>query len=42
MFIHGFDRSVDVEYEGQRGRGVYPTVFEGLIENVNRRYKETF
>ncbi len=42
MFIHGFDRSVDVYYEGQRGRGVYPTVFEGLIENVNRRYKETF
>ncbi|WP_028234620.1 excinuclease ABC subunit UvrA [Pseudobutyrivibrio sp. MD2005] len=42
MFIHGFDRSVDVHYEGQRGRGVYPTVFEGLIENVNRRYKETF
>ena len=42
MFIHGFDRSVDVHYQGQRGRGVYPTVFEGLIENVNRRYKETF
>ena len=42
MFINGFDRSVDVHYQGQRGRGVYPTVFEGLIENVNRRYKETF
>ncbi|MCR4694482.1 MAG: excinuclease ABC subunit UvrA [Pseudobutyrivibrio sp.] len=42
MFIHGFDRSVDVYYEGQRGKGVYPTVFEGLIANVNRRYKETF
>ena len=42
MFLHGFDKSVDVHYEGQRGRGVYPTVFEGLIENVNRRYKETF
>lgn len=42
MFLHGFDRSVDVHYEGQRGRGVYPTVFEGLIENINRRYKETF
>ena len=42
MFIHGFDKSVDVYYEGQRGRGVYPTVFEGLIENVSRRYKETF
>ena len=42
MFIHGFDKSVDVHYEGQRGRGVYPTVFEGLIENVSRRYKETY
>ena len=42
MFINGFDRSVDVHYQGQRGRGVYPTVFEGLIANVNRRYKETF
>ncbi|WP_033152818.1 excinuclease ABC subunit UvrA [Pseudobutyrivibrio ruminis] len=42
MFIHGFDKSVDVYYEGQRGRGVYPTVFEGLIENVSRRYKETY
>ena len=42
MFLHGFDRSVDVHYQGQRGKGVYPTVFEGLIENVNRRYKETF
>ena len=42
MFIHGFDKSVDVHYEGQRGRGVYPTVFEGLIENASRRYKETY
>ncbi|MBP5282898.1 MAG: excinuclease ABC subunit UvrA, partial [Lachnospiraceae bacterium] len=29
-------------YEGQRGRGIYPTAFEGLIKNVERRYKETF
>ena len=42
MFIHGFDRSVDVVYEGQRGHGVYPTVFEGLISNDNRRYRETY
>ena len=42
MFINGFDKSVDVHYQGQRGRGVYPTVFEGLIANVNRRYKETY
>ena len=42
MFIHGFDKEVDVHYEGQRGRGVYPTRFEGLIDNVSRRYRETF
>ena len=29
-------------YSGQRGSGVYPTVFEGLIKNVERRYRETF
>ena len=26
---------------GQRGEGVYDVAFEGLIENVNRRYRET-
>ncbi len=34
--------SVDVYYEGQRGKGVYPTAFEGILKNVERRYKETF
>ncbi|MFR3071278.1 MAG: excinuclease ABC subunit UvrA, partial [Enterocloster sp.] len=29
-------------YKSQRGEGVYDVAFEGLIENVNRRYKETF
>ncbi|MBO6015787.1 MAG: excinuclease ABC subunit UvrA, partial [Lachnospiraceae bacterium] len=33
--------SVDVYYEGQRGKGVYPIAFEGLIKNVQRRYRET-
>ncbi|MBR1691810.1 MAG: excinuclease ABC subunit UvrA [Lachnospiraceae bacterium] len=33
--------SVDVYYEGQRGKGVYPVAFEGLIRNVQRRYRET-
>ena len=43
VLLHGTDgRKVDVHYEGQRGRGVYPTAFEGLVENVERRYKETF
>ena len=35
-------REVKVRYKSQRGEGVYDVVFEGLIENVNRRYKETF
>lgn len=41
IIIHGTNREVAVEYEGQRGRGVYPIVFEGLIKNVQRRYRET-
>ncbi len=42
MFIHGTDgRSVKVHYRGQRGVGVYDVVFEGLIRNVERRYRET-
>lgn len=35
-------REVKVRYKSQRGEGVYDVAFEGLIENVNRRYKETF
>ena len=31
-----------VHYKGQRGEGVYDVAFEGLIANVNRRYRETF
>lgn len=42
LLIHGTDREVNVYYSGQRGSGVYPTVFEGLIKNVERRYRETF
>ncbi len=42
ILIYGTDKSVDVYYEGQRGRGVYPIVFEGLIKNVQRKYRETF
>ncbi len=42
VIIHGTDgRKVDVYYEGQRGKGVYPIAFEGLLSNVNRRYRET-
>ena len=42
ILINGTDKEVDVHYIGQRGRGVYPTVFEGLIKNVQRKYRETF
>lgn len=41
MIIHGTTKSVNVHYEGQRGSGVYPVVFEGVIKNVERRYRET-
>ena len=43
VLLHGTNgREVEVHYTGQRGRGVYPVAFEGLIRNVERRYKETF
>uniref|UniRef100_UPI003FEF1EF1 excinuclease ABC subunit UvrA n=1 Tax=Eisenbergiella sp. TaxID=1924109 RepID=UPI003FEF1EF1 len=34
-------KEVLVYYEGQRGKGQYPIAFEGLIRNVERRYRET-
>ncbi len=37
----GFPDSVPVHYVGQRGRGVYDVVFEGLIPNLERRYRES-
>ena len=42
MLLHGADREVLVHYEGQRGVGDYPIVFEGIIKNVQRRYREAF
>lgn len=35
-------KEVKVHYKGQRGEGVYDVAFEGLIRNVERRYRETF
>ncbi|MCI8951343.1 MAG: excinuclease ABC subunit UvrA [Lachnospiraceae bacterium] len=35
-------KEIKVHYKGQRGEGVYDVAFEGLIDNVNRRYRETF
>lgn len=41
IIINGTNKKVDVYYEGQRGKGVYPIAFEGLIKNVERKYRET-
>ena len=42
ILINGTDgKKVDVYYEGQRGKGVYAIAFEGLLKNVERRYRET-
>ena len=34
-------KEVNVYYKGQRGEGVYPVAFEGIVKNVERRYRET-
>ncbi len=39
--IYGGFREVRVHYIGQRGEGTYPITFEGIIKNVERRYRET-
>ncbi|QNM10275.1 excinuclease ABC subunit UvrA [Wansuia hejianensis] len=42
VIIYGTNgKSVKVHYKGQRGEGVYDVAFEGLIKNVERRYRET-
>ncbi|MCI9547001.1 MAG: excinuclease ABC subunit UvrA [Lachnospiraceae bacterium] len=42
VIIYGTDgKEVKVHYKGQRGEGVYDVAFEGLIRNVERRYRET-
>lgn len=42
IIMHGTDgRVVQVHYQGQRGSGVYDVAFEGVIRNVQRRYRET-
>ena len=41
MLIYGGFEEVKVHYVGQRGEGTYPVTFEGLIKNVERRYRET-
>lgn len=42
ILIHGTNgKEVKVHYRGQRGEGIYDVVFEGLVRNVERRYRET-
>ena len=42
MFMHGGDgRILKVRYKGMRGEGVYDLDWKGLINNVERRYRET-
>ncbi len=42
MLLNGTNgREVKVYYKGQRGEGVYPVAFEGIIKNTERRYRET-
>ena len=42
VLIYGTDgKKLPVHYKGQRGEGVYDVAFEGLIRNVERRYRET-
>ena len=43
VIIHGTGGKVlKVRYKGQRGEGIYDVAFEGLIQNMERRYKETY
>ncbi len=43
VIINGTNgKELRVPYKGQRGEGVYDVAFEGLVRNVERRYKETF
>lgn len=42
LIMHGTDgKTVRVKYTGQRGTGIYDIPFEGIIRNVQRRYRET-
>lgn len=43
ILIHGTGgKKVNVHYVGQRGEGFYDVAFEGILKNVERRYKETY
>ncbi len=43
ILLYGTEgKKIKVHYKGQRGEGVYDVDFEGLIANVQRRYRETY
>ncbi|MCI8888559.1 MAG: excinuclease ABC subunit UvrA [Hungatella sp.] len=43
IILWGTDgKELKVHYTGQRGTGVYDVAFEGIVKNVERRYRETF
>ena len=42
VILHGTDgKELKVHYKGMRGEGIYDVAFEGLIRNVQRKYRET-
>ena len=42
VILHGTDgKDLKVHYKGMRGEGIYDVAFEGLIRNVQRKYRET-
>ena len=43
IIVYGTNgKEVKVYYKGQRGEGVYPVAFTGLLKNVEQRYRETY
>lgn len=43
ILIHGTGgKEVKVHYKGQRGEGIYDVAFDGLIQNMHRKYRETY
>ncbi len=42
VLVYGTNgKELTVHYKGQRGEGTYAVAFEGLVKNVERRYRET-
>ena len=41
ILLYGANEEVNVHYKGARGQGIYPVMFEGIIPNIERKYRET-